>query len=110
MRRIIAAAVALAVLVLLAVVAQVVLPGLPENRIRDRLPHDGRLEGVRVSAVPAVKLLWGNADRVPVRMARFRAAVGRLGDLIGRTGDAGRVDASARELDLLTLRMRDARL
>ena len=110
MRRIIAAAVALAVLVLLAVVAQLVLPGIAENRIRDRLAHDGRVESVRVSAFPAVKLLWGKADRVTVRMASFRAAVGRLGDLIGRTADAGRVDASARELDLLTLRMRDARL
>jgi LmeA-like phospholipid-binding len=110
MRRIIAVAVALAVLVLLAVVAQLVLPGIAENRIRDRLAHDGRVESVRVSAFPAVKLLWGKADRVTVRMASFRAAVGRLGDLIGRTADAGRVDASARELDLLTLRMRAARL
>src|SRR3989440_1656724 len=110
MRRIIAAAVALAVLVLLAVVAQLVLPGIAENRIRDRLAHDGRVESVRVSAFPAVKLLWGKADRVTVRMASLRANVGRLGDLLGRTADAGRVDGTARELDVLTLRLRDARL
>src|SRR2546423_15646288 len=110
MSRIIAAGVALAALVLLAVVAQVVLPGLAENRIRDRLAHDGHVESVKVSAFPAVKLLWGKADRVTVRMANVRAAVGRLGDLIGRTADAGRVDASTRELDVLTLRLRDANL
>jgi hypothetical protein len=110
MRRIFAAAIVLAVLVVLAVVAQLVLPGIAENRIRDRLAHDGRVERVQVSAFPAVKLLWGHADRVTVHMANVRAAVGRLGSLIGRTADAGRVDADTRELDVLTLRLRDARL
>jgi hypothetical protein len=110
MRRILAAAIVLAVLVVLAVVAQLVLPGIAENRIRDRLAHDGRVESVQVSAFPAVELLWGHADRVTVRMASVRAAVGRLGGLIGRTANAGRVDASTRELDVLTLRLRDARL
>src|SRR5256886_16319118 len=110
MRRIIAAAIVLAVLVVLAVVAQLVLPGIAENRIRDRLAHDGRVESVHVSAFPAVKLLWGRADRVSVRMANVRAAVGRLGDLIGRSADAGRVAASTRELGVFTLRLRDARL
>lgn len=110
MRRIIAVAILLAVIVVLAVAAQLVLPGIAENRIRDRLAHDGRVESVQVSAFPAVKLLWGRADRVTVRMANVRAAVGRLGDLIRRTADAGRVDASTRELDVLTLRLRDAQL
>src|SRR5437667_5207130 len=110
MRRIIAAAVVLAVLVLLAVAAQLLLPGIAENRIRDRLAHDGRVESVHVSAFPAIKLLWGKADRVTVRMANLRSGVGKLGDLIGRTADAGRVDATTRELDVLTLRLRDARL
>ncbi|HEV7362737.1 MAG TPA: LmeA family phospholipid-binding protein [Solirubrobacteraceae bacterium] len=110
MRRLIAVAIVLAALVVLAAAAQLVLPGIAENRIRDRLAHDGRVESVQVSAFPAVKLLWGKADRVTVRMASVRAAVGRLGDLIGRTADAGRVDASTRELDVLTLRLRDANL
>jgi hypothetical protein len=110
MRRLIAAAIVLAVLVVLAATAQLVLPGIAENRIRDRLAHDGRVESVHVSAFPAVKLLWGKADRVTVRMANVRAAVGRLGSLIGRTADAGRVDASTRELDVLTLRLRDVQL
>jgi hypothetical protein len=110
MRRLIAVAIVLAALVVLAAAAQLVLPGIAENRIRDRLAHDGRVESVHVSAFPAIKLLWGKADRVTVRMASVRAAVGRLGDLIGRTADAGRVDASTRELDVLTLRLRDANL
>ena len=110
MRRIIGAAAALAVVVVLALVAHFVLPGIAENRIRDRLAHDGRVESVHVSAFPAVKLLWGKADSVTVRMASLRASVGRFGDLLGRTADADRVDGTARELDVLTLRLRDARL
>jgi hypothetical protein len=109
MRRIIAAAIVL-VLVVLAVVAHIVLPGIAENRIRDRLAHDGRVESVQVSAFPAIKLLWGKADRVTVRMANVHTGVGGLGGLIGRTADAGRVDASTRELDVLTLRLHDASL
>src|SRR2546429_9337802 len=89
MRRIIAAAVALAVLVLLAVVAQLVLPGIAENRIRDRLAHDRRVESVHVSAFPAGKLLWGRAAPATLRMANVPAAVGRPGDLLRRTPDAG---------------------
>src|SRR3989440_12142982 len=110
MRRIIAAAIVLAVLVVLAVVAHIVLPGIAENRIRDRLAHDGHVESVKGSAFPAVKLLWGKADRVTVRMANVRAAVGRLGDLIGRTAGAGRADARTRELAGLAPPLRGAHL
>jgi hypothetical protein len=110
MRRLIAAAIVLAVLVVLAAAAQLLLPGIAEDRVRDRLAHNGRVESVHVSAFPAIKLLWGRADRVTVRMANVRAGVARLGDLIGRTADDDRVDASTRELDVLTLRLRDARL
>src|SRR3982074_1955002 len=110
MRRLIAAAIVLAVLVGLAAGAQLLLPGIAADRLRDRLAHDGRVESVSVSAFPAIKLLWGRADRATVRMANVRAGVGRLGSAIWRAVDTGRVDASARELDVLTLRLRDAQL
>ena len=108
MRRIAAAA----VLVVLAglVAAQLLLPGIAENRLRDRLARDGHVDSVHVSAFPAIKLLWGHADRVTVRMANVRTGTGRLGHLLASTRDAGRVDATARELDVLSLRLRDAKL
>src|SRR2546421_12119428 len=108
MRRIAAAA----VLVVLAglVAAQLLLPGVAENRLRDRLARDGHVDSVHVSAFPAVKLLWGHPDGVRVRMASVRRGTGRLGHLLASTGDAGRVDATARELDVLSLRLRDPKL
>jgi hypothetical protein len=108
MRRVVAVVALVVAAVLVA--AQLLLPGIAEDRLRDRLAHDGRVESVHVSAFPAVKLLWGHADRVTVRMASVRTGTGRLGHLLDSTGDAGRVDATARELDVLTLRLRDARL
>jgi LmeA-like phospholipid-binding len=103
---------AVAVLVVLAglVAGQLLLPGIAENRLRDRLARDGHVDSVHVSAFPAIKLLWGHADRVTVRMANVRTGTGRLGHLLASTRDAGRVDATARELDVLSLRLRDAKL
>lgn len=49
--------------VLLLGVSQAVLPGLAVKRVRDLLEPYGRLQHVSVSAFPAVKLLWGRADR-----------------------------------------------
>ena len=109
MRRVAVIIVAVGVAVMFVAV-QLLLPGIAEDRLRDRLAHDGRVESVRVSAFPAVKLLWGHADRVTVRMASVRARSGRLANMLGRTRDARRVDASVRELDVLTLRLHDARL
>lgn len=94
----------------LLVAAQLLLPGIAADRLRGRLARDGRVEHVEVHAFPAIELLWGHADRVVVRMGTARAGTGRLADLLGRTAGAGRLDASARELDVLTLRLRDARL
>src|SRR5437764_6395058 len=46
------------------VAVQLLLPGIAEDRLRDRLAHDGRVESVRVSAFPAVKLLRSEERRV----------------------------------------------
>ena len=56
MRRIIVLSVAGAVLVLL-LVAQLVLPGIAAQRLRDRLSRSGQVLKVEVDAFPAVELL-----------------------------------------------------
>src|SRR5207248_45620 len=61
-RRIIAIA-TVGVIVLLLVVAQLVLPGIAEQRLRDRLSRNGTVIQVHVSAFPAIELLWHHADR-----------------------------------------------
>lgn len=97
-------------LVVVLVAAQLALPPIAENRLRDRLERSGTVETVDISAFPAFKLLWHRADDVTVRMGRLRTGAGNLADLLASTGDADDVDASAGEQRILNLRLLDSRL
>jgi hypothetical protein len=59
--------IALAVLVVLAAVSQLVIPPLAENRIEDRLTDAGGSAEVSLEAFPAIRLLFGDGDRIEVR-------------------------------------------
>ena len=63
-------------------VGQLVLPGLAAHSIRQRLSADGRVLSVSVSAVPAIELLFGDADQVSVSMATYHASQSRLASRI----------------------------
>ena len=107
MRRIaVLAAVGFVLLVL--VVAQLVLPGIAARRVRDQFSKSGTVLDVKVSAFPAVKLLWHRADSVVVRLATYRAPVSELSNTLTETGDAGSVDASVQVLSVGPLALRDA--
>jgi LmeA-like phospholipid-binding len=101
---------ALGVVVLLLVVAQLVLPGIAAQRLRDQLARHGQVESVSVHAFPAIELLWHQADRVVIRLGSYRTAVGSLGQSLGRSGDAGSLDATATEVHAGLLALHDARL
>ncbi len=105
MRRLAALGIAVLV-VLLFGLAQLVLPGIAAQRLRDRLARSGTVLEVKVDAFPAIKLLWHHADHVVVRMADYRSSRADLGSSLAQTGDAGTLDASAAivHAGLLTLR------
>lgn len=108
MRRLTALAIVLAVVVLLLIVAQLVLPGIAAQRLRDRLAKSGQVLDVHVSAFPAIELLWHQADRVVVRMNSYRSNPGPLSSLLEQTGDTGSLDASASEFDTGLVNLHDA--
>lgn len=66
MRARVAIAAAAAVVLLLAVVSQLVLPGLIEGRIEDRLTDGGGGAQASLSGFPAARLLFGDGERVEV--------------------------------------------
>jgi hypothetical protein len=101
-----------AVLVALVVlgVAQLVLPGLAAQRLRDRLAAHGTVISVSVSAFPAIELLWHHADHVAIRMSDYRSSVGPLGSTLAQAADVGSIDASANQLQAGLLTLRDATL
>jgi len=97
----------LALVVVLLVVAQLLLPGIAARRLRDRLGRSGRVISVSVSAFPAIELLWHRAGTVDVRLASYRSGTPMgLGHVLDETADAGSVNATIDRLDtgLITLR------
>lgn len=110
MRRLGALAVAGLVVVAL-VVAQLVGPGIATQRLRDRLARSGRVLEVKVSAFPAIKLLWHHADSVVVRMATYRAASpARLPRTLDQAANVGSLRASAQVFRDGLLTLHDASL
>lgn len=105
MRRLAVLTLGLGLVVVLGV-AQLVLPGIAAQSLRDRLAGSGQVLGVAVHAVPAIELLWHQADRVVMRLGRYRSTSAGLGELLDQTANVERLNASVRELDtgLLTLR------
>lgn len=106
MRRLTAVLAAIAVVLVLLAVAQVLLPGLAAQQLRDRLARSGQVLSVSVDAFPAVELLWQHADRVTVRLGRYRSTPGGLARLLNETSNVGDLSASVMQLEtgLLTLR------
>ena len=105
MRRL-AALGALLLLLVLLVVAQLVLPGIAAQRLRDRLAASGQVRSVSVSAFPAIELLWHDADSVEVHLGRYRSTTAGLSRLLNDAGGVDRLSATASELrtGLLTVR------
>lgn len=102
--------ISLAVAVIGLAIAQLLLPGIATQRLRDRLRRSGRVLSVQVDAFPAIELLWHHADRVVVRMASYTSKPGQLGGQLGQTGDVGTLDARVGELHTGLLTLRDATL
>jgi hypothetical protein len=104
MRRLAALAV-LAVLLLVLVVGQFVLPRIAASMLRDRLAKAGQVISVDVSAFPAIELLWHDADTVTVRLASYRSSTGHLTSLLDQASGVGTLHASVGVLHagLLTL-------
>ena len=109
MRRLIALAVA-GVVLLVLIVLQFVLPGVAEQELRDQLSQSGTVLSVKVSAFPAIKLLWHHADSVVIRMGRYRSGAGPLGDRLSQTAGVGKLDASVQVFNSGALTLRNATL
>ena len=105
MRRIVILAAA-GIVVVLLVLAQLILPGVATQQLRDRLARNGTVLHVEVHAFPAIELLWHQADRVVIRMGDYRSGSPQLGSSLSQSGDVGSLDASATVVraGLLTLR------
>ncbi len=109
MRRLLLLA-ACALVILLLALAQLILPGIAAQQLRERLSRNGTVSSVDVHAFPAVKLLWHHADRVEVRMASYRGSSASLGSSLNQAGATGTLDAFASRMTVGLLTLRNATL
>jgi hypothetical protein len=102
------------VVVVVLIVAQLALPGYAARRLRDDLERHGSRVEVDVSAFPAIKLLWGRADRVTATVGDYtsggKGSGSSLADSLAKTHGTGKLDVRVGVLDVRLLRMRDVRL
>ena len=113
MRRALLAVAGLVVLALIA--AQLLLPGVAEQRLKSDLERQASAVEVSVSAFPAVKLLFGRADDVTLDIANLRPdETGDEGeslpDLLAETRKGGKLDVHVKVLEDRLLRVEDVRL
>jgi hypothetical protein len=101
---------AIGLVVLLLAVAQLVLPGIAAQQLRDRLARSGRVISVSVEAFPAIELLWHQADRVDVHLASYHGTTGGIGHLLDQTADVGTIHATVDVLNTGLVTLRDATL
>lgn len=95
---------------LVVIVAQLLLPRIAAQRLRDRLARNGQVLSVNVHAFPAIELLWHHADRVTIGLGRYRTPAGKLGGSLHQTVDVDSLRVTAREVDVGLLKLHDAML
>jgi hypothetical protein len=75
--------------------AQVFLPKLAASKISSRVGKYGSVEHVHVSAWPAIKLLWGDADTVEVKASRLRVTPSQTAKLLAEAHGITDLDLSS---------------
>lgn len=93
----------------LATLSQLVLPRLAADRLRNQLVSSqghGHVISVHVDAVPAIKLLWGQADSVSIHMSDLETSTEKGGALLSRAKGTGNLRVSIDRLSLGPLALR----
>ncbi len=106
------------ILVVVLILAQVFLPGIAAKRLRSDLSKQGSEVQVKISAFPAIKLLFNRADKVTISVAGLhtdddtsqQAGGDDLPDLLAQTKAATKLDVQVRVLNDRLLRVQDVRL
>ncbi len=97
-------------LLLALLLAQLLLPRIAADRISSRIGRYGKVEDVSVSAWPAVKLLWGDADSAHVRAGHLVLSPAQASALLWESKGVQSMDVNASSVMLGTLALEDASL
>jgi hypothetical protein len=97
-------------ILLALVLAQLFLPRIAASRISSRVRRYGTVNSVSVSAWPAVKLLWGDADTVKVSAGSLRVTPAQTAKLLWEARGAQSLDMTAESAQEGALRLTDVSL
>ena len=89
-----------AAVVLAMVIAQLVLPGIAVERVREQVGRYGEVHSVHVHADPAIRLLWGSAQEIAVSAGPLRMSAQQLVDLERQLGGVDRASLATPRLAL----------
>jgi hypothetical protein len=104
------AALVIAAVVVVIAASQVLLPGIAARDVRSRIASDGEVLSVKVSAFPAIELLWGRADTVSVKLGDYRVPPGDVPGLLQEADHVGTLNVSIGALRSGQLTLRDVTL
>jgi hypothetical protein len=102
-----------AVVVILLVAAQILLPRIAESQVRSALGAQATGVRVEIAAMPAVELLWHQADRVAITIDRLTpnsSQGGTVGDMLSGLNVAPQVDLRVHDLHTRTMDLHDVSL
>jgi len=94
-----------AIVIVLLVASQLLLPGLAARTVRERLGRYGPVLSAHVSAFPAFELLWGHARSASVRAGALRMTQPQATDLLWNARGIDSLDLSAASLAVEPLRL-----
>jgi len=103
-------ALAIAVVVVVIAASQAFLPRIAANDVRARIEPDGQVLSVKVSAFPALKLLWHHADTVTVKLGNYRTPPSDVPGLLQEAKDVGTLNVSIDTLRSAQLTLHDVTL
>jgi hypothetical protein len=103
-------ALVIAAVVVVIAASQVFLPRIAERDVRSRIGQDGEVLGVKVSAFPAIQLLWHHADTVSIKLGNYRTPPDDVPGLLQEAGDVGTLKVSIGTLRSGQLTLRDVTL
>jgi hypothetical protein len=101
---------AVGVVVLVLVLAQIVLPKIAAHRISSRIGRYGKVVGVHVSAWPAIELLWHDAGSASVRASSLALTPSQTAKLLWEARGIDTLDLTAARASEGSLRLSEVSL
>jgi len=100
----------LGLLVILLIGAQLLLPGVAERRVRERVGRYGSVRSVHVSALPAIEMLWGKVDTMDVKTGRLRIALSQMTNMVWSARQVDHLNLASTGVDLTAGSLRSSGL